>query len=144
MSDPELEAIRARRMAELQQQHGKPGGMGGMGGPGMSGADQQKAVQERKEKEEDIRNTILSQILSQEARARLSNITLAKPDRGKMLENILITNAQRGAFRSKLSEEQLIEFLETVNTQISTKKTTVTYDRRRTAIDDSDDDLDDL
>ncbi|XP_017488811.1 PREDICTED: programmed cell death protein 5-like, partial [Rhagoletis zephyria] len=88
MSDPELEAIRARRMAELQQQHGKPGG-------------QQKAVQERKEKEEDIRNTILSQILSQEARARLSNITLAKPDRGKMLENILITNAQRGAFRSK-------------------------------------------
>lgn len=38
MSDPELEAIRARRMAELQKQHGmKPGGMPGMGGPGMSG-----------------------------------------------------------------------------------------------------------
>ena len=75
-----------------------------------------------------------------------------------MLENILITNAQRGAFRSKvsqlfffyffsclpmfslffipylmtrqLSEEQLIEFLETVNTQISTKKTTVTVSGR--------------
>ena len=140
MSDPELEAIRARRLAELQKQHGKPGGAGG-----HLQQDQQRAAQERQEKEEEFRNTILTQILSQEARARLSNIAITKPDRAKMLENILISNAQRGVIMGKLSEEQLINFLEQVNEQIASKKTTVTFDRRRTTLDDSDeDDLNDL
>lgn len=33
---------------------------------------------------------------------KVSTIALAKPDRAKMLENILITNAQRGAIREKV------------------------------------------
>ncbi|KAH9424068.1 programmed cell death 5 [Dermatophagoides pteronyssinus] len=145
MGDQELDAIRARRLQELQMQYqGKsPGsGMGGQGNMNMQ--EQQRAAQERQEREEDVRNTILTQILSQEARARLSTIALAKPERAKMLENILITNAQRGAIREKLSEEQLINFLEQVNEQTSKKKTVVKYDRRKTAIDDLDDEDDDI
>ncbi|XP_075585384.1 programmed cell death 5 isoform X2 [Dermatophagoides farinae] len=142
MADPELEAIRARRLQELQMQYQGKGS--GMSGPGqMNMQEQQRATQERQEREEELRNTILTQILSQEARARCNTIALAKPDRAKMLENILITNAQRGAIREKLSEEQLINFLEQVNEQTSKKKTVVTYDRRKTAIDDPDDDDDD-
>ncbi|KAI2807007.1 hypothetical protein RDWZM_006265 [Blomia tropicalis] len=133
MNDPELEAIRARRLAELQKQSSQGGAANG-----QMQMEQQRANQERQQKEDDFRNTILSQILSQEARARLSNIALAKPDRAKIFENILITNAQRGVIRTKLSEEQLINFLEDANERIAIKKPTVTFDRRRMAIDDSD------
>ncbi|OTF81843.1 programmed cell death protein 5-like protein [Euroglyphus maynei] len=134
MADPELDAIRARRLQELQMQYqGKVPGSGmNPGRENMNMQEQQRATQERQEREEEMRNTILTQILSQEARARCNTIALAKPDRAKMLENILITNAQRGAIREKLSEEQLINFLEQ-------------YDRRKTAIDDLDDeDNDDI
>ena len=39
------------------------------GGPG-GGADQQKKAEERREQVMDMKNSILSQVLSQEARAR--------------------------------------------------------------------------
>ena len=65
MGDEDLSAIRAKRMAELQA---RSGGMSGRGGGG--GADQQKEMQEKQQAMEDMRNSILSQVLTQEARAR--------------------------------------------------------------------------
>ena len=42
-----------------------------MGGrPGGGGADQQKEMQDKQQAMEDMRNSILSQVLTQEARAR--------------------------------------------------------------------------
>lgn len=63
--DEELQQIRARRLAELQQQQGGPAG-GRAGGA----VNQQANAEAQKEKEEEMRNVILTQILSQEARAR--------------------------------------------------------------------------
>ena len=85
MSSDDLEAIRARRMQEMQQQRAQQGGKvisdkipysfndsirkimkiqsGGQG-------DQQAAEEERKAQVDDMKNSILSQVLSQEARAR--------------------------------------------------------------------------
>jgi hypothetical protein len=60
--DPELQAIRARRMAELQRQQTRPQTTAS-GASGQAGQDQ-------RQKEEEMRNTILTQILSQEAGAR--------------------------------------------------------------------------
>ena len=70
-----------------------------------------------------MRNAMLSSLLTQEARARLNTIALTKPEKGRMVEDILIQNARRGAFgNGKVSEDQLIGLLEQVSK--ATEKTT--------------------
>jgi len=94
MADPELEAIRARRLAELQQQQsGQQRPMAG----GAS-ANENNSGEEQRQKQEDMRNAMLSSLLTQEARARLNTISLTKPEKGRMVEDIIIQNARRGAF----------------------------------------------
>uniref|UniRef100_H9GCQ1 Programmed cell death 5 n=1 Tax=Anolis carolinensis TaxID=28377 RepID=H9GCQ1_ANOCA len=56
MADEELEALRKQRMAELQAKHGDP--------------SSEIAQQESKQREAEMRNTILAQVLDQAARAR--------------------------------------------------------------------------
>merc|ERR1711950_43869 len=128
MEDDELKALRAKRMAEMQAQGGGPGG----------GADQQKKAEERREQVMDMKNSILSQVLSQEARARLNTLMLAKPEKGAQVEAAIIQMAQTGQFAGRLSEEELIGLLERFAG--STKKSTVKFDRRRNALDSDDDD----
>ena len=67
MDDRELDNIRQKRMAELQQQQQK----------GLSGAGTQQQQQQQQQNQEEMarqqremKNNILSQVLSQEARAR--------------------------------------------------------------------------
>ena len=93
MADSELDAIRAKRLAELQQQAG--------GQPrGMTGGDvgDRNSAEEQRQKQEEMRNAMLTSLLTQEARARLNTIALTKPEKGRMVEDILIQNARRGAF----------------------------------------------
>jgi programmed cell death protein 5 len=92
MADSELDALRAKRLAELQQQQG--GQQRPMGGE----QNDRNSGEEQRQKQEDMRNTMLSSLLTQEARARLNTIALAKPEKGRMVEDILIQNARRGAF----------------------------------------------
>ncbi|KAJ8248965.1 hypothetical protein GJAV_G00229700 [Gymnothorax javanicus] len=127
MADDELEAIRRQRMAELQAKHAE------------SGNDQQ-GQQEAKQREADMRNSILAQVLDQSARARLSNLALVKPEKAKSVENYLIQMARFGQLGGKISEAGLIEILEKVSQQTE-KKTTVKFNRRRVM--DSDDEDDD-
>jgi len=61
MADQELEQLRARRMAELQQQQG---------GYGAGGQQSQQARMEKAQQQEEMKNSILSQVLDQQARAR--------------------------------------------------------------------------
>ena len=44
----------------------------------------------------------------------MANIAVVKPDRARKVEDMLIMNAQRGAFSGRISEEQLIQMLETI------------------------------
>ncbi|KAF7699363.1 programmed cell death protein 5 [Silurus meridionalis] len=127
MADEELEAIRRQRMAELQAKQGDSSG-------------EQQGQQEAKQRETEMRNTILAQVLDQSARARLSNLALVKPDKAKAVENYLIQMARFGQLGGKISESGLIEILEKVSQQTE-KKTTVKFNRRRVM--DSDDDDDD-
>lgn len=126
MADDELEAIRRQRMAELQAKHGD------------SSNNQQ--AEEAKQRETDMRNSILAQVLDQSARARLSNLALVKPDKANAVENYLIQMARFGKLGGKISESGLIEILEKVSQQTE-KKTTVKFNRRRVM--DSDDEDDD-
>ncbi|KAK2149972.1 hypothetical protein LSH36_428g01054 [Paralvinella palmiformis] len=129
MADEELETIRAKRMAELQQQLG--------GAPGMG---QNSEDQERMRQQQEMKNSILSQVLDQQARARLNTIALTKPEKAKMVESMLVQMAQSGQLQSKLGEDQLKGLLERVSYQTQ-KTTTVKFDRRRAALDSDDDDF---
>ncbi|XP_072202290.1 programmed cell death protein 5 [Excalfactoria chinensis] len=125
MADEELAALRQQRLAELQAKHGD------------TAAD--PSQQEAKQREAEIRNTILAQVLDQAARARLSNLALVKPDKAKAVENYLIQMARFGQLPGKVSEQGLIEILEKVSQQTE-KKTTVKFNRRKVLDSDEEDD----
>ncbi|XP_022715626.1 DNA-binding protein DDB_G0278111-like [Durio zibethinus] len=128
MADPELEAIRRRRMQELMAQHG----VGNQQNP-----DQQKDQEDAKREANERRQMMLSQILSIEARERLARIALVKPEKARGVEDVLLRAAQMGQIVEKVSEERLISLLEQINTQ-TTKQTKVTIQRRRSVLDDDD------
>ncbi|MCK5265095.1 MAG: hypothetical protein KAR03_05755, partial [Candidatus Thorarchaeota archaeon] len=73
MSDEELEAIRKRKMASLQQE-------------ALRDQAQEEAIVEAQAQKE----AVLRQILSAEARARLSNIKMVKPQFAEQIEMQLI------------------------------------------------------
>uniref|UniRef100_A0A8B9TE91 Programmed cell death protein 5 n=1 Tax=Anas platyrhynchos TaxID=8839 RepID=A0A8B9TE91_ANAPL len=85
--------------------------------------------QEAKQREAEIRNTILAQVLDQAARARLSNLALVKPDKAKAVENYLIQMARYGQLPGKITEQVLIEILEKASQQ--TEKTTTVKGKKR-------------
>ncbi|KAK3085889.1 hypothetical protein FSP39_010079 [Pinctada imbricata] len=98
-----------------------------------------QGAEEKEEKAKQIKemkNSILSQVLDQQARARLNTIAVAKPEKAQMVENMLCQMAQTGQIQNKIGEQQLKELLERVSEQTQ-KKTTVKFKRR--GLDDSDD-----
>ncbi|KAF3326660.1 DNA-binding protein [Carex littledalei] len=131
MADPELEAIRQRRMQELMAQRG----MGTQ--TQQQNAGQQQAQEDAKREAEERRQLMLTQILSIEARERLARIALVKPDKARGVEDVLLRAAQMGQISEKVSEERLITLLEQINTQTS-KQTKVTIQRRRSVLEDDD------
>ena len=90
MSDEELEAIRKRKMASLQQE-------------ALREQAQEQAVVEAQAQKE----VVLRQILTAEARARLSNIKMVKPEFAEQIEMQLIQLASSGRLRGKVTDEQL-------------------------------------
>mmetsp|Transcript_10503 Transcript_10503/g.14376 ORF Transcript_10503/g.14376 Transcript_10503/m.14376 type:complete len:126 (-) Transcript_10503:41-418(-) len=119
--DPELEAIRQKRM------------QGQFGGSNME-AQQREA--EKKRQIEEARQHILSQILTAEARERLSRIALVKPENARAVEDLLIRAGQSGQLTQRVDEPKLIQMLEQLNESKKTTKITIQRKRR-----DSDDDF---
>ncbi|XP_026762660.1 programmed cell death protein 5 [Galleria mellonella] len=130
MDDPELEKLRNQRLAQLQAQHG------GTGDP-----NQAKAQEERMQAIEETKNSILSQVLDQNARARLNTIKISRPEKAAMVENMICRMAQMGQVQTRISEQELIQILESVNQQMPKSTSTVKFDRRRAALDSDDDDF---
>ncbi|KAF9621093.1 hypothetical protein IFM89_016527 [Coptis chinensis] len=128
-ADPELEAIRQRRMQELMAQRG--------GGNNQQNPEQQQAQEDAKREADERRQMMLSQILSTQARERLSRIALVKPEKARGVEDVVLRAAQMGQIAEKVSEEKLISLLEQINSQ-TTKQTKVTIQRRRSVLDDDD------
>lgn len=128
MDDPELDAIRQRRMQELMAQRG-------LGN--QQSAENQQAQEEQKREADERRQLMLSQILSSQARERIARIALVKPDKARGVEDFLLRGAQMGQITEKVSEERLIALLEQINEQTK-KSTKVTIQRRRSVLDDDD------
>ncbi len=96
--DEELEALRRRKLEEMQR----------------SLAEQQ-IVQERQrqiEAERARRQQILRQILDPEARERLANVRLVRPDLADSVENQLIQLASMGRINRVLTDADIRQLLE--------------------------------
>lgn len=99
MSD--LDEIRQKRMAELQAQQAA-----------MQNQAQQQAMAQAQQQEaqaqfEAQKKQILGQIMTPEARQRLANLKLTKPELVNQIELQLIQSAQAGSLRGKVTDEQL-------------------------------------
>lgn len=89
-SDEELEALRRRRLAEMQR----------AAVDDQRRAQQQQAVERQKQ-------AVIRRILTPEARQRLTNIRMVKPEFADELEMQLIQLAQSGRLRGQVTDEQL-------------------------------------
>lgn len=89
-SDEELEALRRRRLAEMQR----------AATDDQRRAQQQQAVERQKQ-------AVIRRILTPEARQRLTNIRMVKPEFADELEMQLIQLAQSGRLRGQVTDEQL-------------------------------------
>lgn len=106
MSD--IEELRRRRMEQLQQQ------------AAQQAAQQQssEAEQERMRRElEAQKKQAMMQILTPEARGRLANIRLTRPEFVEQIELQLIQLAQMGRIKSKITDEQLKVLLKKLASQ---------------------------
>ncbi|WP_407412690.1 DNA-binding protein [Methanobrevibacter sp.] len=99
MSD--LDEIRQKRMAELQAQQAA------MQNQAQQQAAAQAQQQEAQAQFEAQKKQILAQIMTTEARNRLANLRLTKPDLVNNIELQLIQSAQSGSLRGKVTDEQL-------------------------------------
>ncbi len=110
--DPELEALRKKRLAQLQNDQ----------------IAQQQQQEEEQKQIENQKQLILKSILTYEARERLARIKLAKPDYATMLENQLIGLAQTRRLSEKINDHQLKQLLRQL-TQTK-RESKITFKRR--------------
>lgn len=101
MSD--LDEIRQKRMAELQAQQAAAQQQNQVQQQAMAQAQQQEAQAQF----EAQKKQILGQIMTPEARQRLANLKLTKPDLVNNIELQLIQSAQAGSLRGKVTDDQL-------------------------------------
>ena len=99
----ELDEIRKRRMAELQQQAAMNADPQQIAQQQMA---QQQAAQQQAEMEAQLKQA-MKQSLTPEARGRLDNLRLTKPDLVRNIEIQLLQSAQAGSLRGKVTDEQL-------------------------------------
>lgn len=94
MSDEELDQLRRRKLSALQRQ----------------GADGQREAQMQQQLEAQ-KQALLRSVLSPEARQRLTNLKMVRPEFTEQLELQLIQLAQSGKIPIPLPDEQLRQIL---------------------------------
>jgi programmed cell death protein 5 len=107
--DEELEELRKRKLLELQLQQ-----------------RQQEAMQEQATVVEQQKQMILRQILSPEAKSRLSRIKLTYPEFATSVEEQLILLAQSGKIQKIITDDDLKMILN----KIQPKKHEISIQRR--------------
>ncbi|ABN07647.1 DNA-binding protein [Methanocorpusculum labreanum] len=94
MGDDELAEIRRQRMMQMQQQQ-------------MAEQDQ---IQRQQQMQAQIQS-VLMQVMEPEARERLNTIRLTKPEFAASVEQQIVSLAQSGRLRQKITDEQLRQLL---------------------------------
>jgi programmed cell death protein 5 len=93
-SEEELERIRARRLAELQTQQ-----------------QQSEQIQRAQEEAEAQKQALMRKILTPEARQRMTNIKMVRPEYGEQLELQLLQLAQTGRIKIPIDDDVLKRLL---------------------------------
>ncbi len=110
--DDELEKLRKKRLQELQQ-----------------GSQLHEAMDEQDTQQHEFdeqKKQILRNILTPQAKERLGNIKVARPQIAEQIENQLIMLAQSGRLKQKITDGQLRKLL----TQLIPKKRDINIRRR--------------
>ena len=94
MSEEELEELRKRRLLEMQRRF----------------AQEQEQIQVQQQLEVQ-KQAVLRRVLTADARQRLTNLKMVKPEFAKQLELQLIQLAQQGKTSIPMTDEQLKEIL---------------------------------
>lgn len=103
MGDDEIAELRKRRMEQLQRQ-----------------AVEQQVFDEELERRRRVESQIhlvLMQILEPEARERLANIKITRPEFAKAVEQQLVMLAQSGRLKQRITDVQLKELLKQITPQ---------------------------
>ena len=107
-SDEELERLKAQRMAELQARQ-------------QQGVEQQRVAAEA----EAQKQALMRRLLTPEARQRLTNIKMVRPEFGQQLEHELIQLAQAGRVPFPITDEQLKKLLVQIEGQQQKRDITI-------------------
>jgi len=99
-SEEELEKLRARRMAQIQSQQ-----------------QQQQDVDRAQQEADAQKQNILRKILTPEARQRLQNVRLVRPEFAQQLELQLIQLVQAGRVQIPIDDELLKKLLTQIQNQ---------------------------
>lgn len=93
----ELDEIRRKKMEELQKQQE------------LANQQMQQQVDQQAQQEQfDAQfNQAVKQIMTPEARSRLTNLKLTRPELVKQIEIQLIQSAQAGSLKGKVTDDQL-------------------------------------
>lgn len=86
-------------------------------------------------------NSLLTHVLIDYKLISVNTLMLGKPEKGRMVENMIVRMAQSGQVCTRIGEKDLIGLLENVNAQMEKSKPTVKFDRRRAALDSDEDDI---
>ncbi len=94
--DEELEAIKQKKLMELQRRL------------------QEEEARRRQQEQEARRDAILRSILTAEARERLANVKLVRPELARMVEDNIIALVQAGQLRPPVGEDVVKELLSAI------------------------------
>lgn len=119
MDEDELRQIREARLRELRGQNP---------GAGSSPAS---------DKKDDMRGSILPQLLTQDARERLNRIRIVKPERADQVEQVIIRMGQTGQLAQKVGERELVSLLDQM-AKVDQSANKIVINRRETEFDRED------
>ena len=73
--------------------------------------DDNNTAQEKDSQLKAQKDTMLKQVLSSDARLRLNNVRMVKPDLAELVENYILNLSMQGKISGQISDEQLKQIL---------------------------------
>lgn len=123
--DPELQAIREARLAELKRNTNGDPSSNGSDATGSGGSNNANI------------GSMIAGHLQPQALERLSRVSLVRPDRAKAVEQYLIKLINQGAVTHKVTEDEIVQILHGVAREQNKKnETKIIFDRREMTIND--------
>lgn len=118
--DPELQALREARLAQLKGDTPGSGGGSAAAGGKQGGSDSRPAI-----------GTAIAGYLEPQALERLSRVNLVRPDRAQSVETYLTNIIGQGHVTRKISEDEIVQLLHGVARQENKRNDTrIIFDRR--------------